>query len=122
MDKYDEVNIDELIKPIDIQGISKAVAQFSTIYDSTMMKEMKELMSNPIITETQKVLSRYGEMVKPLQIEGLSVLGKAIKAQNKWMKQYDFSGYRSFAERLSEIMGTKSYNINGAFKKYSRFF
>lgn len=116
MDKYDEVNIDELIKPIDIPGISKAVAQFSTIYDSTMMKEMKELMSNPIITETQKVLSRYGEMVKPLQIEGLSVLRKAIKAQNKWMKQYDFSGYRSFAERLSEIMGTKSYNINGITK------
>ena len=38
MSKYDESNINNIIKPINISGVSAALSQFAGIYDSKMMK------------------------------------------------------------------------------------
>ena len=43
MSKYDEANIDKIIKPINIPGINAALSQFAGIYDSKMMKEVSEI-------------------------------------------------------------------------------
>ena len=71
MSKYNESNIGNIIKPINIPGISSVLSQFSEIYDSKMMKEIPDIAKNPRLTETQKILNRYNEMLKPLQMESV---------------------------------------------------
>ena len=103
MSKYDEANIDKIIKPINIPGINAALSQFAGIYDSKMMKEVSEIARNSILTETQK-------MFKPLHMESLSMMTN----QTAWMKKYDFTEIKSFTENMSNALGVNNYNIGGA--------
>ena len=36
-----------------------------------MMKEISDIATNPMLTETQKMLDTYNEMLKPLQMESV---------------------------------------------------
>ena len=101
MSKYDEANIDKIIKPINIPGINAALSQFAGIYDSKMMKEVSDIARNSILTETQK-------MFKPLHMESLSMMGNLMINQTAWMKKYDFT------ENMSNALGVNNYNIGGA--------
>ena len=101
MSKYDEANIDKIIKPINIPGINAALSQFAGIYDSKMMKEVSDIARNSILTETQK-------MFKPLHMESLSMMGNLMTNQTAWMKKYDFT------ENMSNALGVNNYNIGGA--------
>ncbi len=116
MSKYNEPNIGKIIKPINIPGISSALSQFSEIYDSKMMKEISDIAKNPILTETQKMLDRYNEMLKPLQMESVRMLGTIMENQTAWMKAYDFSGIKSLTENMNNVLGVNDYNIGGAIK------
>lgn len=116
MSKYNESNIGKIIKPINIPGISSALSQFSEIYDSKMMKEISDIAKNPILTETQKMLNRYNEMLKPLQMESVSMMGTIMANQTAWMKAYDFSGIRSLTENMSNVLGVQDYNIGGVIR------
>lgn len=116
MNKYNEPNIGKIIKPINIPGISSALSQFSEIYDSKMMKEISDIAKNPILTETQKMLDRYNEMLKPLQMESVRMLGTIMENQTAWMKAYDFSGIKSLTENMNNVLGVNDYNIGGAIK------
>lgn len=119
MSKYNEANIgniDKIIKPINISGASAALSQFSGIYDSKMMKEISDIARNPILTETQKMLSRYDEMLKPFQMKSLSMMENLMVNQTTWMKKYDFSGLKSLMENMSNVLGVKDYNISGAIR------
>lgn len=107
MSKYDEANIDKIIKPINIPGINAALSQFAEIYDSKMMKEVSEIARNSILTETQK-------MFKPLHMESLSMMGNLMTNQTAWMKKYDFTEIKSFTENMSNALGVNNYNIDGA--------
>ena len=101
MSKYDEANIDKIIKPINIPGINAALSQFAGIYDSKMMKEVSDIARNSILTETQK-------MFKALHMESLSMMGNLMTNQTAWMKKYDFT------ENMSNALGVNNYNIGGA--------
>ena len=101
MSKYDEANIDKIIKPINIPGINAALSQFAGIYDSKMTKEVSDIARNSILTETQK-------MFKPLHMESLSMMGNLMTNQTAWMKKYDFT------ENMSNALGVNNYNIGGA--------
>ena len=116
MSKYNEPNIGKIIKPINIPGISSALSQFSEIYDSKMMKEISDIAKNPILTETQKMLDRYNEMLKPLQMESVSMMGTIMANQTAWMKAYDFSGIKSLTENMSNVLGVQDYNIGGVIR------
>ena len=107
MSKYDEANIDKIIKPINIPGINAALSQFAGIYDSKMMKEVSEIARNSILTETQK-------MFKPLHMESLSMMRNLMTNQTAWMKKYDFTEIKSFTENMSKALGVNNYNIGGA--------
>lgn len=107
MSKYDEANIDKIIKPINIPGINAALSQFAGIYDSKMMKEVSEIARNSILTETQK-------MFKPLHMESLSMMRNLMTNQTAWMKKYDFTEIKSFTENMSNALGVNNYNIGGA--------
>ena len=107
MSKYDEANIDKIIKPINIPGINAALSQFAGIYDSKMMKEVSDIARNSILTETQK-------MFKPLHMESLSMMRNLMTNQTAWMKKYDFTEIRSFTENMSNALGVNNYNIGGA--------
>ncbi len=106
MSKYNEPNIGKIIKPINIPGISSA----------KMMKEISDIAKNPILTETQKMLDRYNEMLKPLQMESVRMLGTIMENQTAWMKAYDFSGIKSLTENMNNVLGVNDYNIGGAIK------
>lgn len=107
MSKYDEANIDKIIKPINIPGINAALSQFAGIYDSKMMKEVSDIARNSILTETQK-------MFKPLHMESLSMMRNLMTNQTAWMKKYDFTEIKSFTESMSNALGVNNYNIGGA--------
>lgn len=107
MSKYDEANIDKIIKPINIPGINAALSQFAGIYDSKMMKEVSDIARNSILTETQK-------MFKPLHMESLSMMRNLMTNQTAWMKKYDFTEIKSFTENMSNALGVNNYNIGGA--------
>ena len=107
MSKYDEANIDKIIKPINIPGINAALSQFAGIYDSKMMKEVSDIVRNSILTETQK-------MFKPLHMESLSMMRNLMTNQTAWMKKYDFTEIKSFTENMSNALGVNNYNIGGA--------
>lgn len=108
--------MNQIIKPINIPGISSALSQFSEIYDSKMMKEISDIAKNPILTETQKMIDRYNEMLKPLQMESVSMLGTIMANQTAWMKVYDFSKIKSLTENMNNVIGVNDYNIGGAIK------
>ena len=91
MSKYDESNINNIIKPINISGVSAALSQFAGIYDSKMMKEISGIARNPILTETQKMLGSYNKMRK-LHMESFSMMGNLMANQTAWINDYDFSG------------------------------
>ena len=107
MSKYDEANIDKIIKPINIPGINAALSQFAGIYDSKMMKEVSDIARNSILIETQK-------MFKPLHMESLSMMRNLMTNQTAWMKKYDFTEIKSFTENMSNALGVNNYNIGGA--------
>ena len=81
-----------------------------------MMKEISDIAKNPILTETQKMLDRYNEMLKPLQMESVRMLGTIMENQTAWMKAYDFSGIKSLTENMNNVLGVNDYNIGGAIK------
>ncbi len=116
MSKYNESNIGNIIKPINIPGISSVLSQFSEIYDSKMMKEIPDIAKNPRLTETQKILNRYNEMLKPLQMESVSMMGTIMANQTAWMKAYDFSGIKSLTENMSNVLSVQDYNIGGVIR------
>lgn len=68
------------------------------------------------MTETQKMLDRYNEMLKPLQMESVRMLGTIMENQTAWMKAYDFSGIKSLTENMNNVLGVNDYNIGGAIK------
>ena len=107
MSKYDEANIDKIIKPINIPGINAALSQFAGIYDSKMMKEVSDIARNSILSETQK-------MFKPLHMESLCMMRNLMTNQTAWMKKYDFTEIKSFTENMSNALGVNNYNIGGA--------
>ncbi len=115
MSKYDESNINNIIKPINISGVSAALSQFAGIYDSKMMKEISGIARNPILTETQKMLGSYNKMRK-LHMESFSMMGNLMANQTAWMKDYDFSGLKSFTENMSNSLGVNTHNIDGAIR------
>ena len=68
------------------------------------------------MTETQKMLDRYNEMLKPLQMESVRMMGTIMENQTAWMKAYDFSGIKSLTENMNNVLGVNDYNIGGAIK------
>ena len=113
MSKHDEVNMGTTIN---ISGISAALSQFAEIYDLKMMKEFSDIAGNPILTEAQKMLSRYDEMLKPLHMESLSMMENLIANQTVWMKKYDFSGMKSLVKNMCNVLEVNDYNIGGAIR------
>lgn len=59
---------------------------------------------------------RYDEMVKPLHMESISMMGNLIADQTAWMKQYNFSGIKSLTENMSNVLRVNDYNISGAIR------
>lgn len=113
MSKHDEVNMGTTIN---ISGISAALSQFVEIYDSKMMKEISDITRNPILTETQKMLSRYNEMFKSLHMESFSTIENLMGNQTAWIKKYDFSGMKSLVENMCNVLEVNDYNIGGAIR------
>lgn len=116
MSKYNESSKGELVEPINIPGLSVALSQFAGICDSTMMKEASDIVRNPILTEAQKKLSRYDEMLKSLHMESFSMLRNLGEDQTAWIEKYDHSVLKSFTKNMSNIANENIYNIDGTIR------
>ena len=55
-------------------------------------------------------------MLKPLHMESFSMMGNLMANQTAWMKDYDFSGLKSFTENMSNPLGVNTHNIGGAIR------
>lgn len=73
-------------------------------------------MQGILYTETQKILGSYNKMLKPLHMESFSMMGNLMANQTAWMKDYDFSGLKSFTENMSNPLGVNTHNIGGAIR------
>ena len=61
------------------------------------------------------MLGSYNKMRK-LHMESFSMMGNLMANQTAWMKDYDFSGLKSFTENMSNSLGVNTHNIDGAIR------
>ena len=113
MSRYDGQNIGEIVKTINMSGASAALSQLARTYDTTMMKEVSSIARNSFLIETQKKLSGYNEILKPLHMKSFSVIGKIVAEQTALMGKYDYLGIKNLTENVSSILGKNVYNISG---------
>lgn len=116
MSKYDELNIGNIIKPMKIPGGSVTLSQLAGIHDPKMMKEILGIIRNPILTETQKMLGKYNEMLNLLHMKSFGMMRDLMANQTAWiwMKDYDFLELKSFTENMRSALGVNTHNIGGA--------
>ena len=54
--------------------------------------------------------------MRKLHMESFSMMGNLMANQTAWMKDYDFSGLKSFTENMSNSLGVNTHNIDGAIR------
>ena len=115
----EEEQMDFLYKNIkmqeDILGAGVSLSQFIKDHELSTIKEISNLVSNPTITETQKVFNKYDEMLKPLHIGALSGIGEALEIRTNGMKNYDFAEYKSLIGNIN-VADVDAYSISKAIR------
>lgn len=113
MGKYDEVNIEKIMNT---PRANTELSRFAKIYDAMTMKKISDISGNSALTEIQKMFSRYDEILKPLHMELLGMIGELIEEQTAGIKKYDLSGFKSFIEDGGNKLEENAYNISGTIR------
>lgn len=116
MSREDKNNykFDNLINSTDIFGVSTALLQFTEAYKLLGTKRSADFVHNPLIMETQKIFSKYDEILKPLHMELFRKNREVLGSQISWMKNNDFAGYKSLIGNMNSVTGVKLNNVSGA--------